>query len=58
MHRDDLWELDGDVEEALGYAEDAVDSATQSAQILGLLLSEKTIFRRKAPPSTLRKLAH
>jgi hypothetical protein len=46
IRRDDPWQLDGDIEEALIYAEDAVDAATQSAQILGLLLSEKTIFRR------------
>jgi hypothetical protein len=40
------WGLDGDVDEALHYAEDAVDVATHSARIVHLLLSEKAIFRR------------
>ena len=46
ISRDDPWEMDGDMAEALGYAKEAVDVATQSARILGLLLSEKAIFRR------------
>jgi hypothetical protein len=46
LHRDDPWEMDGDITEALGYAKDAVDVATQSARILGLLLSERAIFKR------------
>lgn len=44
--RDDPWGLDGDVDEALRYAEDAVDVATQAARVVHLLLSEKAIFKR------------
>ncbi|EXJ67556.1 uncharacterized protein A1O5_09569 [Cladophialophora psammophila CBS 110553] len=46
VHRDDSWELDGDVAEALDYAKDALDAATQSSRIFALLLSEHATFKR------------
>ncbi|KAK5032870.1 hypothetical protein LTS07_004280 [Exophiala sideris] len=46
-HRDVPWQLDGDMTEALGYAEDAVATALQSARLLHLLMSERAIFKRK-----------
>ncbi|KAK4944447.1 hypothetical protein LTR10_016121 [Elasticomyces elasticus] len=45
-HRDVPWQLDGDMTEALGYAEDAVATALQSARLLHLLMSERAIFKR------------
>lgn len=45
-HRGLPWRLDGDMDEALSYAEDAVATALQSARILRLLMSEKAIFKR------------
>ncbi|OAP54122.1 hypothetical protein AYL99_11657 [Fonsecaea erecta] len=46
IHRDDSWKLDGDVDEALNYAKDAVQAATQSSRIFALLLSEQALFKR------------
>ncbi|KIW97443.1 uncharacterized protein Z519_01027 [Cladophialophora bantiana CBS 173.52] len=46
VHRDDSWELDGDVAEALAYAKDALDAATQSSRIFAHLLSERATFKR------------
>lgn len=44
--RDGEWPLDGDVQEALRYADDAVDVATHTARLVHLLLAEKIIFKR------------
>lgn len=45
-HKDSEWTLDGDVGEAVRYAEDAVDVATHTARLVHLLLVEKIIFKR------------
>lgn len=52
-HRDMPWQLDGDMDEALGYAEDAVATALQSARLLHFLMSEKAIFKRVSFPLPL-----
>ncbi|KAI1622892.1 hypothetical protein EDD37DRAFT_446928 [Exophiala viscosa] len=45
-HQDVSWQLDGDMDEALAYAEDAVAAALHSALLLRSLMSERAMFKR------------
>jgi hypothetical protein len=46
IHQETSWELDGDVEDAMNFAGEAIEAAVETTRLMEILLSEQAIYKR------------